>query len=97
MAGGGNVERSACLAGATYLNNMAASPPQETALMAKLVKRVEEFGKSPKVKDLEKKMLCEAEGPKTRAKISSGVDSDEVVAAVSLGRVDAVTGPGYWP
>ena len=38
--------------------------------MAKLVKRVVEFGKSPKVKDLEKKMLCEAEGPKTRAKIS---------------------------
>ena len=51
MAGGGNVERSsACLAGARYLNNMAASPPQEKALMAKLVKRVVEFGKSPKVK-----------------------------------------------
>jgi hypothetical protein len=29
---------------------MAASPPQEKALMAKLVKRVVEFGKSPKVK-----------------------------------------------
>jgi hypothetical protein len=49
---------------------MAASPPQEKALMAKLVKRVEEFAESPKAKDLEKKMLRKAECPKTRAKIA---------------------------
>ena len=38
--------------------------------MAKLMKRVEEFAKSPKAKDLEKKMLRKAEDPKTREKIS---------------------------
>lgn len=38
--------------------------------MAKLMKRVEEFAKSPKAKDLEKKMLRKAEDPKTRAKIA---------------------------
>jgi hypothetical protein len=38
--------------------------------MAKLMKRVEEFAKSPKAKELEKKMLRKAEDPKTRAKIS---------------------------
>jgi len=38
--------------------------------MAKLMKRVEEFARSPKAKSLEKKMLNKAEDPKTRAKIS---------------------------
>ena len=37
--------------------------------MAKLMKRVERFAKSPKAKDLEKKMLRKAEDPKTRATI----------------------------
>ena len=36
--------------------------------MAKLMKRVEEFAKSPKAKDLEKKMLRKVEDPKTRVK-----------------------------
>ena len=40
--------------------------------MARLMKRVEEFAKSPKAKDLEKKMLRKAEDPKTRAKIAKG-------------------------
>jgi hypothetical protein len=38
--------------------------------MARLMKRVEEFAKSPKAKDLEKKMLRKTEDPKTRAKIA---------------------------
>ena len=38
--------------------------------VAKLMKRVKEFAKSPKAKDLEKKMLRKAEDPKTRAKIA---------------------------
>jgi hypothetical protein len=38
--------------------------------MAKLMKRVEKFAKSPKAKDLEKKMLRKAEDPATRAKIA---------------------------
>jgi len=38
--------------------------------MEKLMKRVEEFAKSPKAKGLEKKMLRKAEDPKARAKIS---------------------------
>lgn len=41
--------------------------------MGKLMKRVEEFAKSPKAKDLEKKMLRKAEDPKTRVyDISAG-------------------------
>ena len=32
--------------------------------MAKLMKRVEEFAKSPKAKDVERKMLRKAEDPK---------------------------------
>jgi hypothetical protein len=36
------------------------------------MKRVERFAKSPKAKDLEKKMLRKAEDPKTRAKIAKG-------------------------
>ena len=38
--------------------------------MVRLMKRVEEFAKSPKAKSLEKKMLRKAEDPKTREKIS---------------------------
>ena len=40
--------------------------------MARLMKRIEAFAKSPKAKDLEKKMLRKAEDPKTRAKITKG-------------------------
>src|ERR671913_2423015 len=43
---------------------------RKETLMAKLMKRVEEFAKSPKAKGLEKKMLRKAEDPKTRAKIA---------------------------
>jgi len=49
---------------------MAASPPEEGNVNGKLMKRVEEFAKSPKAKSLEKKMLRKAEDPKTRAKIA---------------------------
>jgi hypothetical protein len=38
--------------------------------MGKLMKQAEKFAKSPKSKDLEKKMLRKAKDPKTRAKIS---------------------------
>jgi hypothetical protein len=41
-------------------------------LVAKLMKRVEEYARSPKAKELEKKMLRKAEDPKTRAKIAKG-------------------------
>jgi hypothetical protein len=43
---------------------------RKETLMEKLMKRVEEFAKSPKAKGLEKKMLRKAEDPKARAKIS---------------------------
>ncbi len=52
------------------LYNIAASPPEEGNANGKLMKRVEEFAKSPKAKGLEKKMLRKAEDPKARAKIS---------------------------
>ena len=38
--------------------------------MGKLMKQAEKFAKSPKAKDLEKKMLRKAKDPKARAKIS---------------------------
>jgi hypothetical protein len=38
--------------------------------MGKLMKQAEKFAKSPKAKDLEKKMLRKAKDPETRAKIS---------------------------
>jgi hypothetical protein len=44
--------------------------PRKDPIMAKLLKQVEEFAKSPKAKELEKKMLRKAEDPKTRAKIA---------------------------
>ena len=38
--------------------------------MGNLMKQAEKFAKSPKAKDLEKKMLRRAKDPETRAKIS---------------------------
>jgi len=38
--------------------------------MGKLMNQAEKFAKSPKAKDLEKRMLRKAKDPKARAKIS---------------------------
>jgi hypothetical protein len=48
-----------------------SSPRSEEGMsMGKLMKQAEKFARSPKAKDLEKKMLRKAEDPKTREKIS---------------------------
>jgi hypothetical protein len=40
--------------------------------VGKLMKKIGKYAKSPKAKELEKKMLSKAKDPKTRAKISKG-------------------------
>jgi hypothetical protein len=40
--------------------------------MGKLMRKIEQFAKSPKAKGLEKEMVRKAKDPKTKTKISKG-------------------------